>query len=325
MTTDRTYGIEIECFANVGQIQLAQEITANFALQGINHSVTVVGRYRPTTDGANVSEWEIKPDGSLRATPTQSRQGYRGIEVVSPVLRGIDGLKALKVVTDALNRNNCKVNKTAGLHIHHGVNEREMRLVAANWFRNESVVMAGLPESRRRNKYCKRWHSMIRSQREVARIAHSKYVALNLSSYALRGTIEFRCAAGSVEYAKIANWAMFTQAFVERSINAEFAAGTAQELADWLAPQTAQPNFKAGSLKAQLRDFLATPRRWSEVKAHFGRQMSKEKVALNAAGLIEQDGDLFKSVPAGNAIYRQAAEWFVGRVQRFSPAMAAAA
>jgi len=325
MTTDRTYGIEIECFANVGQIQLAQEITANFALQGINHSVTVVGRYRPTTDGANVSEWEIKPDGSLRATPTQARNGYRGIEVVSPVLRGIDGLKALKVVTDALNRNNCKVNKSAGLHIHHGVNEREMRLVAANWFRAEDLVMAGLPESRRHNRYCKRYRNLITGTDNIGRLCRDKYVALNLSSYALRKTIEFRCAAGSVEYDKIANWAMFTQAFVERSTVAEVAAGTAQELADWVAPQTAQPNFKAGSLKAQLRDFLATPRRWSEVKAHFGRQMSKEKVALQAAGMIESHGDFFKSVSPGNAVYREAAQWFLGRVQQFSPAMAVAA
>jgi len=323
MASNRTYGIEIEAFSNIGAISLATKINEAFITAGLGHSVRVMQRYGRTSGYGNI--WEIKPDGSLRATPQMMRNNYKGVEVVSPILRGDDGFKALKVVCDVL-QGHCKINSTAGLHVHHGVSDDEMRKVAAAWIKAEDVVFRGLPQSRQNNMYCKRWSRYVRSMRDLRVIDREKKMALNISSVYTRGTVEFRCAGGSIEFRKIKNWALFTQGLIERAIEDGGAPhfATARELADWVAPNRGAVNvsYRPGTLKAQLAEFLAVPRSWNEVKAHFGRQMSKEKKALERDGVLMGGGGYWKV--GERSVYADAAEWFVGRVEHFAGARAAA-
>ena len=93
-----------------------------------NNEVTVFGRVVydgvlpdgfPWGAEVTVQLWEQdgKRDGSLR---TRVRR-YQGVEIVSPVLRGGDGLEQVRKVADLLNRMDAHVNATCGLHVHVGV------------------------------------------------------------------------------------------------------------------------------------------------------------------------------------------------------------
>jgi len=315
---DRTYGIEIECFANIDAAELGRRIERKFTDRGIAHTVSSHFQYRQSVDGLNVSRWEVKRDGSLRVGSLGSR--FRGVEVVSPVLKGRDGLTALAAVCEVLNESGCKVNKTAGLHIHHGVQRDEIRSISKVWFAAERLVMGAMPMSRRVNSFCKMWTNHIRSSAEIYHIERVKYMTLNLKSFFLRNTVEFRAHSGTVEYKKIAGWLLFTQGLIESAVErAEGRFESIDEIAEYIAPAAVAGNpYRAGTLKAELVEFLTTPKAWNEVKAHFGRQMSKEKKALERDGLLIENGGFFKVVGAADADYIQGAEYIKARYERFS-------
>src|SRR5262245_13438734 len=88
-----TFGIEIECL-----------IPAANAPQ--------VGGYHA---GRQIEDlptgWNAQHDGSIR-----TRRGYVGVEVVSPVLSGPDGVRQVKFVCEWLASIGAKVNQSTGLH-----------------------------------------------------------------------------------------------------------------------------------------------------------------------------------------------------------------
>jgi len=49
---------------------------------------------------------------------------------------------------------------------------------------------------------------------------------LNLESYFLRGTFEFRLAAGTTDYKKVSNWLLATQAFVSKGLKGQIRSNT---------------------------------------------------------------------------------------------------
>src|SRR5262249_39920135 len=57
--------------------------------------------------------WKAERDSSIQPGP-----GYMPGEVVSPVLKGADGLRQLKTVYDWLNSVGAKVNRSTGFHVH---------------------------------------------------------------------------------------------------------------------------------------------------------------------------------------------------------------
>ena len=57
--------------------------------------------------------WKAERDSSIQPGP-----GYMAAEVVSPVLKGADGLRQLKTVCDWLNSVGAKVNRSTGFHVH---------------------------------------------------------------------------------------------------------------------------------------------------------------------------------------------------------------
>ena len=66
-------------------------------------------------------------------------------------------------------------------------------------------------------------HSQIRNALGVGRI--SRRAGINLKSMYSNGTIEFRQHAGSTDYAKVSNWVLFLQHFVEQSRKVKTASG----------------------------------------------------------------------------------------------------
>lgn len=230
MNEERTFGVEMETLCKVSRDMVARELAV--VLQPFGHTARSEG-YNHMVDQTNSNVWQVKPDGSLRQSAT--REFAFDCEVVSPILKGTQGLEILKAVCDYMKRSqNFKIYKTCGLHVHHGVRANELKNIALTWEKIEKVIMKALPASRKMNTYCKPWHTMSRHWANSVEVIlrdlpvlewyrrfmnGDRYYNLNLASFNLRGTVEFRCAAGSFEYEKVANWLLATQAIIENSGN----------------------------------------------------------------------------------------------------------
>tara|TARA_R100001163_G_C5068394_1_gene208644 strand:+ start:11740 stop:12756 length:1017 start_codon:yes stop_codon:yes gene_type:complete len=106
---ERDFGVEIEFLRPRG---ISQQQVSD-ALNNMNIQCRVEG-YNHTTR----THWKIVGDSSVN-THTATHLGDN--EIVSPRLRGQDGLDELQKVCDVLQLLGCVVNKTCGIHIHHDV------------------------------------------------------------------------------------------------------------------------------------------------------------------------------------------------------------
>lgn len=229
--TDRTFGIEIELFLPRGwtNSRLAAEVArvAGVAVcdEYYNHSTR--------------EHWKVVTDGSL------SMPGRRGAEVVSPVLKGEEGLAELRRVMKALDAAKCRVNVSTGLHVHIGAREftlNQMKNFAKNYIKFEDFFDHIQPNSRRacNNQYIRsnravfgdysedsvnRAFDRIDACRETGELINAinpfrdRYRKLNLTSFYRYGTIEFRQHSGTVDADKAENWVRLLLAFVEVSAN----------------------------------------------------------------------------------------------------------
>lgn len=209
---DAGFGIELECYLPEGatQQQAAAAVAHRLGLpcyvESYNHQVR--------------NHWKVVTDGSLGDID-------RGIEFVSPILRGEDGLAQIEKVCRALTDFGCTVSKKCGLHVHVGV----IGNPAIDFFKNivrlysvfEPVLDSMLPASRRgsANTYCRSMTSAsaaaiaaardFQTLRQVATASapssnHSRYFKLNLEAYARHRTIEFRQHSGTLDANKARRW-----------------------------------------------------------------------------------------------------------------------
>jgi hypothetical protein len=226
-----TYGIEIECYLPGGtnHAMAAAAISARGVpcqAQNYNHQVTTC--------------WKIVTDGSLN-------DYARGIEVVSPILSGPDGLIAIATVMDALSDFGCTVTRACGLHVHVGVGTPQadfFKNLFKLYSKNEAVIDGFMPPSRRANAntYCR---SVIKNEAHIDAAAglgglqrllgHDRYHKLNLMSYARYQTVEFRQHSGTLEGAKAVNWTRFCLRMVKAAQDGKSGATVATSDA---APQT---------------------------------------------------------------------------------------
>lgn len=196
--TNRTYGIEIEAY-NIDRHILAQAMNE----AGIE---TVVEGYNHVTR----NHWKIVTDASL--------QGNKTFEIVSPILRGENGLDQIRTVCRVLNEKNAKVNRSCGLHVHHDAHDfkaRNFENLFILYRRAEKTIDSFMPISRRgnNNRFCR----SIKDHDGTRRLFADRYYKLNLSSFHRHGTVEFRQHSGTVEAEKIINWVILTQKMVEHS------------------------------------------------------------------------------------------------------------
>lgn len=217
--TNRRFGVELEVYFREGcnKDSLAREMS--------NAGIRVVQEgYHHDTDGSNLDTWKIKPDGSL-----YSSIGTSTAEIVSPVLKGEQGLLALAQTMAIVNRQ-CDVNRSCGMHVHH-----EARDFSDTAFRNlfrlydrakHQYIDYFVPQSRRNGGYCRDMEDAREYDQLVeSDIQFKSYVtnrtervnAVNFTSYPLRGTIEFRQHNGTTNFLKAKNWILFTQQLMEKA------------------------------------------------------------------------------------------------------------
>lgn len=203
--TSRTYGIELEIKTTRRRETIARLLTEAGIptdVQGYNH---VTSR-----------NWKLVPDGSV----------VGGFELVSPILSGEEGLRAIETVCRVLQAAGVTVDRQCGFHLHIGANDLSFGAIQrmAQWYAKwEDVMDAMVPPSRRgnMNRYCqsiRQAADRFDSARTVAgltRALGTRYVKLNLESYARYGTIEIRQHSGTIEAEKITNWVRLMIAAVE--------------------------------------------------------------------------------------------------------------
>jgi hypothetical protein len=221
---DFTFGVEIECYLPVGKTHadLAAAISAAeipCASEIYNH--------------APREAWKVVTDGSLG-------DYSRGAEVVSPVLKGPEGLDAVRRAAIAIQAFGATVDRRCGLHVHVGVPEGRrpgsfstepqspvaiefMKRVGAIYAKHEPAIDGCLAPSRRVNNYCKAvgWAARAASAetlQDLQRVTNNdRYCKVNLMSYWRHGTVEFRQHSGTVESNKIINWIRFCLALASKA------------------------------------------------------------------------------------------------------------
>ena len=216
MTFDnhRTFGVEIEFISPLNMSNTARHINDYLADQALNVTTTHYS-------DSNSRIWRLKPDGSVGG-------GGHGMELVSPVLQGDEGVRELELFLRAINRiEGVTVNSSCGLHIHVGISDwkiKQFRNLYKRYVKFESAIDNILPSSRRgnRNQYCRStakdfdWNGDLtdafkaiqrcRTAQQIRRTIHGRYTKLNIQSFWKHGTIEFRHHSGTTNFEKVLHW-----------------------------------------------------------------------------------------------------------------------
>jgi len=213
----RTFGIEIEC-VGLTRYEATQALRAagiNARDEGYTHTVT--------------SHWKVVSDTSL---VDAGGHNDTTCEVVSPIMRGHDGLAEVTRVMDALRAAGATVNRSCGMHVHIGANDLDAAAVyrvVANYTKNQQAIDTVHPQSRRsttagtlygayRSYEISSIESNVQSGTDKAYLYSDRYKTVNLVSLRKYGTIEFRQHAGSLNGEKAAAWVQFVMAMVDAAV-----------------------------------------------------------------------------------------------------------
>jgi hypothetical protein len=260
--SDRTFGVELEIIG-LGEWDAVQALrSAN--LKAFSDNEDEGGcecDYDYTCDyclhGTDSNEsahstWTVKEDGSIDPWIDDSGDGTC-CEVVSPILKGAEGLKELRTACTALVRAGATVNHTCGLHVHIGASDLsvgEIVDLVKRYSLWEEDIDACMHPTRRgeNNTYCGPVKDTLNSFARnlashnnqprcwsrsyynhevtddtvnpniVGRLVQDRYRKVNLNSLARYGTIEFRHHNGAVSPDTVCNWVQFVLAFTKRSV-----------------------------------------------------------------------------------------------------------
>lgn len=159
-----TFGVEIECFGVPTAVvawALKQAKIQAVDLQAARGTVAATERAEwdeAASSRYNSQTWVIGSDCSVR--------GVHPMEIKSPILKGMAGIKTLRKVLRTLTGLGVQVNDTTGLHVHVGVAAAEGKYaykartaveLLKLWSKNEKEIEKLVHKSRResRNGYCR--------------------------------------------------------------------------------------------------------------------------------------------------------------------------
>ena len=181
-------------------------------------------------------------------------------EIVSPVLKGADGLRQLKAVCDWLNGAGAKVNRSTGFHVHVGfcrADKRGLRRLVSLVANFEKALYAATgTRSREQGHFCQgiqEDHSFVTAFRatRVARpgLCSNRYHALNLTNLLGHGkpTVEFRVFAGTTNAVKATGYVRLCLGIVEKALSMK-------KLPKWTAktPVETSPIHRSGEGQTAL-------------------------------------------------------------------------
>jgi len=203
-----SWGLELEVFLPRGAVRVG----------GYHAGIELGGRFP--------AGWNAQRDGSLRTTIPN----YEGVEIVSPVLKGRDGLEQVRQVTSLLEEMNVKVNATGSVHLHIGAASLagENFDEVADWVRRflnvtaqheQALYGASGTRSRETGSYCRsiraawgdkkdRLRRKIKAEDlRLASAGISRYQSLNLVPlFGRNKTVELRAFSATSSFLKVSSW-----------------------------------------------------------------------------------------------------------------------
>ena len=225
-STSRKYGVEIE-FTGISQQAAVDALNAagvRTEFQSYNHRTCPV--------------WKVVTDSSC------------GLEAVSPILQGEDGLQQIARVCDALAAAGARVNKNTAYHVHLDVSDfriQHARNLVKLWVKFEDVFDTFQPASRRLNEnrycqsnilppYCYQWNGSqqatycgdqfelidrCQTMEDLGNLYPSRFMKLNVQAYFRHRTIEVRHHSGTLNAEKATNWVRLLLEFYETARTAK--------------------------------------------------------------------------------------------------------
>lgn len=206
---DLTFGIEIETIAPDSAVR-------NDRLRIGPYKRGIQVPYLP-------AGWKAEADGSI----DNSNGGHR-CEIVSPVLRGEEGIRQVIEVLRTLEAKGHRVNVSCGVHVHVGWNrdwpsEALARLVTIVAYLEKGLYAITGTKNRERGRYCGGVRKYGSDKDAKPALDRDRYHALNLTNLA-RGTmdtVEFRVFSGSLNPTKVVGWIQVCLGLVERALTAK--------------------------------------------------------------------------------------------------------
>lgn len=172
--------------------------------------------------------WNMEEDGSLRpSTPN----GYFPVEVLSPKLKGMNGLVELTYMLDELTRLGGVTNRSCGTHIH--VDARDMdRSTLMNVVRlfkrcerSFYALNGDTAHERQRNTFC----SPVNMND-----LHDRYHSLNVSNWLSNSdrkkTVEFRLFSSSLDAQRVVGYVYLCVGLVILAENVHFDEGITSDI-----------------------------------------------------------------------------------------------
>lgn len=195
--------------------------------------------------GVNVNGencWKIHYDNSIKCNI--NAPNCFTFELVSPILRGENGLKEVRNTIKCLQSMNPKVNQSSAFHLHIGAPKHDnnsfvlsdIKKISQNWMKYEEGFELIVSKSRQgtNNKYCisnrsksnlsnfqlnKAIEEVNGLHNLIDLVSGDRYVKMNLVSLKKHQTIEFRLHQGTYDIEKIENWIKLLLLFVHHSCN----------------------------------------------------------------------------------------------------------
>jgi len=248
--TDRTFGIEIECFLNQDKEIFANDFNALSSDARKKQSIY----YAPNSYGTWLRDkWVLGYDGTVRAS---SGSGHHwAVELTSCPIK-FSELDNIKPILKKLKDGGATINKSCGFHCHIDAKDlsiKDVKKIMINYLIYEEVIAFMHPHSRRwsahyanstrninidqidtafRNATTNDLIKQIRHARNWERLYSTcssydpRYVKLNIKglyqyhtrtghSSGRTGTIEFRQHGGTIDQDKIIAWISFCYQMVE--------------------------------------------------------------------------------------------------------------
>jgi hypothetical protein len=204
-----TFGVEIETVAPDTAVQ-----NDGLRIGPYRHGIQVP--YLPTG-------WTAEADGSI-----DNSAGGHKCEIVSPVLRGAEGLAQVAEVLRTLEAKGHRVNRSCGTHCH-VLFKREWpsaalaRLVTIVAYVEKGLFAITGTKHRERCAYCGGVRKYGNEKDAKPNLDRNRYHALNLTNLArgTKETAEFRVFGGSLNPTKVIGWIQVCLGLVERALCAK--------------------------------------------------------------------------------------------------------
>ncbi|MFZ5833014.1 MAG: amidoligase family protein, partial [Planctomycetota bacterium] len=154
-----------------------------------------------------------------------TRHGGHACEIVSPVLRGAEGLAQVAEVLETLKEKGHRTNASCGIHIHIGwrrdwSSDALARLITIVAYVERGLYAITGTKARERGPFCGGVRKYGNEKDAKPNLDRNRYHALNLTSLArgTRDTVEFRVFSGSLNPLKVIGWIQVCLGLVERAL-----------------------------------------------------------------------------------------------------------